>query len=227
MIETVNNIPGADWTSPYVSSITRTVFDSHGIKLMQPDGCWDFVVIKRDGSTRILRTGVTTKAVEFAHAPGDEVLAVAFRPGTFMPMMPGEIMRDEGVFLDKTGPERFRIGTEILEIPRLHTADSFVERLVKSGLIETNPIVSAIAAGTPPAMSDRTLQRHFLKTTGLTYKTFSQVERAQKAISLLQQGQAAADVAFALGYADQPHMIRSLKAIMGQTPKAIVKSADS
>ena len=35
---------------------------------------------------------------------------------------------------------------------------------------------------------------------------------------LLQQGRPAADVAFALGYADQPHMIRSIKAIMGQTP---------
>ena len=55
------------------------------------------------------------------------------------------------------------------------------------------------------------MQRHFLKTTGLTYKAFTQIERAQKALSLLQQGRPAADVAFALGYADQPHLIRSLE----------------
>ena len=62
------------------------------------------------------------------------------------------------------------------------------------------------------------MQRHFLRTTGLTYKTFTQIERAQKAMALLQMGRPAADVAFALGYSDQPHLIRSLKAIMGETP---------
>ena len=65
------------------------------------------------------------------------------------------------------------------------------------------------------------MQRHFLRTTGLTYKAFTQIERAQKALGLLQQGRPAADVAFALGYADQPHMIRSVKAIMGLTPGQI------
>ena len=65
------------------------------------------------------------------------------------------------------------------------------------------------------------MQRHFLKTTGLTYKTFTQIERAQQAMALIAQGRPAADVAFALGYSDQPHMIRSIKAIMGQTPGQI------
>jgi AraC-like DNA-binding protein len=41
----------------------------------------------------------------------------------------------------------------------------------------------------------------------------------------LRMGQAAADVAFALGYADQAHMINSLKAIMGQTPGQIAREA--
>ncbi|XHB98872.1 helix-turn-helix transcriptional regulator [Nitratireductor sp. ac15] len=225
MADMVINIPAADWSSPYVSSVTRTVFDLQGTTLMQPDGCWDFVVIKRGASAKMLRTGLTTRAVEFSHAPGDEVLALAFPPGTFMPLMPGEIMRDEGVMLEAVGSNRFRVGTEIMEIPRLDTADVFVDRLVRSGLVEINPIVRAVASGRPPAMSERTLQRHFLKTTGLTYKSFTQVERAQKAVSLLRQGQTAAEVAFALGYADQPHLVRSLKSIMGQTPKAIAAKA--
>ena len=62
---------------------------------------------------------------------------------------------------------------------------------------------------------------------GVTYKTFTQIERAQKAVALLQQGRPAADVAFALGYSDQPHMIRSVKAIMGQTPGQIAGAASS
>ena len=83
--------------------------------------------------------------------------------------------------------------------------------------------MTSIVEGRPKAMTERTLQRHFLKTTGLTYKAFTQIERAQKAVALLQQGRPAADVAFALGYSDQPHMIRSLRAIMGQTPGQIAR----
>ena len=73
------------------------------------------------------------------------------------------------------------------------------------------------------AMSERTLQRHFLKTTGLTYKHFTLIQRAQQAMAMLRAGQPAADVVFALGYADQAHMINSLRQIMGQTPGQIAR----
>jgi AraC-like DNA-binding protein len=43
-------------------------------------------------------------------------------------------------------------------------------------------------------------------------------------MSLLHAGQRAADVAFALGYADQAHMTNSLRQIMGQTPGQIAGS---
>jgi len=48
---------------------------------------------------------------------------------------------------------------------------------------------------------------------------------AWKAASLLQMGQPALDVAFALGYTDQSHMIKSLKQILGQTPTQLKFSA--
>jgi AraC-like DNA-binding protein len=87
--------------------------------------------------------------------------------------------------------------------------------------------VASVLEGAPKAMSERTMQRHFLKTTGLTYKSFTLIERAQKAAELLRLGRPALDVAFALGYADQAHMINSLKAIMGQTPGQIARGAAS
>src|SRR5690606_6142226 len=98
------------------------------------------------------------------------------------------------------------------------TVDSFVEKLIRNGIVEDNRLVASVVSGHPMAMSERTLQRHFLKTTGVTYKTFTQIERAQKALALLQQGRPGADVAFALGYSDQPHMTRSVNAVMGLTP---------
>ena len=92
---TVEIIDG--WSSPLVQRVTRTIFTGTGEALMQPDGCWDFAFIRNQHGTMALRTGLTTRTVALDHAPGDEVLTISFRPDTFMPLMPGERMRDEGV----------------------------------------------------------------------------------------------------------------------------------
>jgi hypothetical protein len=218
---TVEIIEG--WSSPLVQRVTRTVFTGSGEALMQPDGCWDFAFIRNQHGTVALRTGLTTRTVALEHAPGDEVLTVSFRPDTFMPLMPGEQMLDEGVLLEMVGKDRFWLGSDVLEIPTAESVGDFVSRLARKDIVDSNPLVTSIVDGRPKAMTERTLQRHFLKTTGLTYKAFTQIERAQKAVALLRQGRTAADVAFALGYSDQPHMIRSLRAIMGQTPGQIAR----
>jgi Helix-turn-helix domain len=209
--------------SPLVESITLTQFTAAGQTLMQPDGCWDIAILNLGGGAFVLRTGLTTRPDIVEHKPGDEILTISFRPNSFMPLMPGEIMRNEGVVLDGFGRRDFWLGEGVREIPTLETADVFVDHLVRDEVVQTNPIVASIVEGHPQAMSERTAQRHFLRTTGLTYKHFTLIQRAQKAISLLRAGQRATDVAFALGYADQAHMINSLRQIMGQTPGQIAR----
>jgi hypothetical protein len=211
--------------SPHLESISSIRFTAAGQTLMRPDGCWDIAILRRGESLQVLRTGLTTRSVTYQHDAGDEILVISFKPSSFMSLMPGERMRDEGVLLEKFGSRNFWIGTDVREIPTFENADVFVERLAREGIIESNPIVASIVEGRPKAMSERTMQRHFLKTTGLTYKSFTQIERAQKAVSLLRMGRPAADVAFALGYTDQAHMINSLKFIMGQTPGELVRTA--
>ena len=211
--------------SPYLESISSLRFTAPGETLMRPDGCWDIAILKRGEDVQVLRTGLTTRSVVYQHEAGDEILVISFKPSTFMPLMPGEIMRDEGVMLEKFGGRNFWIGTDVREIPTFENADVFVERLVRDGIVENNDIVASVVEGHPKAMSERTMQRHFLRTTGLTYKSFTLIERAQKAMSLLRMGRPAADVAFALGYADQAHLINSLKAIMGETPGQITRAS--
>ena len=211
--------------SPYAENVSSMRFTSPGEMLMRPDGCWDIAVIRREGGLKVLRTGLTTRAVTFQHEADDEMLVISFKPSSFMPLMPGEIMRDEGVLLENFGRRDFWIGTEVREIPSFDNAEAFVARLVRDGIVESNDLVASVVDGRPKAMSERTMQRHFLRTTGLTYKSFTLIERAQKAMSLLRMGQPAADVAFALSYTDQAHMINSLKAIMGQTPGEIARTA--
>ena len=215
------------WSSPVVEAVTHTTFEDSGSVVFRPDGCWDFAIMTSAAGMVVLRTGLTTAAVTHRVAPGDEILAISFKAGSYMSLMPGELMRDEGVPLTMIGRDRFWLGTDVIEVPSFDTVDGFVDKLVHAGIVENNRLVASVVSGHPMAMSERTMQRHFLKTTGLTYKTFTQIERARQAMTLLQQGRPAADVAFALGYADQPHMIRSLKSIMGQTPRRIASGTGS
>ena len=213
--------------SPLVESVSSVRFTTTGTTLMQPDGCWDIATIKRGDDAFVLRTGLTTRPVFYEHEAGDEQLVISFKPHSFMPLMPGEVMRDEGVVLEKFGRAGFWIGTDVREIPTLENVDVFVERLVRDGIVANNELVASVVEGQPMAMTERTMQRHFLRTTGLTYKHFTLVQRAQQAVSMLQMGRPAVDVALALGFSDQAHMINSLKVIMGQTPKEIVRTAPS
>jgi hypothetical protein len=218
-METTRKLDG--WSSPIIESVAHTTFTEDGVTQFRPDGCWDFAILKSAHGTTVLRTGLTTSAVTHNYAAGDEILSISFKASSFMTLMPGERMRDQGVVLEAVGKDRFWLGSDVLEIPTFETVDRFVDKLLRLSIVEDNRLVASVVSGHPMAMSERTLQRHFLKTTGVTYKTFTQIERAQKALGLLQQGRAAADVAFALGYSDQPHMIRSIKAIMGATPSQI------
>src|SRR6185369_16947980 len=97
--------------SPYLESITQLRFATSGTTLMRPDGCWDIAILNRGDDVEVLRTGLTTRAVVYEHSPGDETLVISFKPSAFMPLMPGEVMRDEGVLLEKFGRRDFWIGT--------------------------------------------------------------------------------------------------------------------
>jgi AraC-like DNA-binding protein len=69
----------------------------------------------------------------------------------------------------------------------------------------------------------RSIQRRFLHVTGLTYKAIQQVERARKAVELLQSGVPILDATHQSGYFDQAHLTNSLRRYYGQTPKEIIK----
>jgi len=216
-----------DIVSPHIRSVTHTVFSGAGTLPMQPDGMWDIAILRNRQGVQVLRTGLTTRSIDFTYEDGDEILSLGFAASSFMPVMPGEIMRDEGVLLERFGPDRFLLGTEAFEIPRLDNVEDFVRRLDAHEAVQRNGLVASIVAGHPDAATERTMQRHFLRTTGLTIKAYSQIERAQRAVALLEAGEPAAAVAFALGYSDQPHLIRSLRAIMGRTPRQIAAAASS
>ena len=65
-----------------------------------------------------------------------------------------------------------------------------------------------------------------MKATGITHKLYEQMQRAKNATALLEQGTSILDTVFQTGYADQPHLTRSLKRFMGRTPVEISESVE-
>jgi methylphosphotriester-DNA--protein-cysteine methyltransferase len=60
----------------------------------------------------------------------------------------------------------------------------------------------------------------------LTRAYIEQMQRAQRAAALLEQGKPILDTVFEAGYYDQPHLTRSLKQWVGRTPAQIARMAE-
>ena len=88
-----------------------------------------------------------------------------------------------------------------------------------------DPVASAAVQGDVEGLSTRSVERRVSRVTGLTRGVIRQIRRAETAVELLSRGMPAVDVAGHAGYADQPHLTRSLKRFVGLTPSQIGTSA--
>jgi len=207
--------------SPLVKNIWHTYSSGSGVFVAAPDGCWDIIFTKYDGKMYIAVNGQATTAVMVPYGEGAESLGISFKPEAFLTRLPGERLVDAAVDLAIVSKAAFHLDGQTYEIPTFENADSFIKKLLRGNVLAHNDIVGQVLGGHREVVSERTQQRHFLRTTGLTPYYFSQLKRAQKAVILLQQGKRPIDVALEAGYSDQPHMARAIKHIMGRTPAQI------
>jgi hypothetical protein len=210
--------------SPFIQTVTRVRYNADGIDIEPPDGNWAIVVIKHHGQLQVLHTGTVTKPVPLCFEKDDEYIGISFKPSAFLPCLPAKPLVNTGMFLTQFNKQRFWLGNSAWEIPTFDNAESFVNKLVDNGLLATDDIVDSILNDLPKAFSLRSIQRHFLRTTGITLNYFRQIQRAQQASVLLQKGNTPLEAALATGYYDQSHMTNSLKKIMGKTPSEIIQS---
>jgi AraC-like DNA-binding protein len=80
--------------------------------------------------------------------------------------------------------------------------------------------VSATLSG-----SDRSFRRRMLGTFGYGYATLVRVERARRAQRLLRSGSPIATAAAETGFADQPHLSREFRRLVGQSPAQFAASS--
>lgn len=198
--------------------VWRARSEGGGSFLSIAESRWEMVLTRQQGQVTMTVRGPETRPRRLTYSPGAQWLGIRFKPGTFMPSRPARDLVDGEVTLPGERAGRFWLNDSLWQAPDYENADTFVERLLRDGLVAAEPAVSAALRGEPPAATQRTLQRRFVQATGVTLGAVRQIERARYATTLLRRGVSITETTHQAGYFDQPHLTRSLKRLVGQTP---------
>ena len=167
--------------------------------------------------------GPETKAMPMGDCPGGgEWFGILLKLGTRLSHVPPTTLVDAAQTLPTASRNRFWFAGSAWQFPAYEHAETFIDRLVRSGLLVRDPIVEAASQGHLNDLCLRSVQYRFVQAAGITQKTSRQIERARYATLLLQQGVSIPDTILQAGYYDQPHLTRSLKRFIGQTPAQLL-----
>ena len=213
--------------SPFVERIWRSQTERTGPFLSIAASHWQMVISKYRGTTTVTVRGPETKVTPFdVTFTGGEYLGIIFKHGTVLPYLPAAAIVDGDVDLPDASSKSFWLNGLTWQFPTYDNADTFVDRLVREGVLVRDPIVQSAIRGEPQELSPRSVQRHFIQATGLTQGTLRQITRARQATILLQEGISILDTVNKVGYADQAHLTRALKYFIGQTPTQITRKVE-
>lgn len=214
--------------SPFVERIWRSQSERAGTFNSIAMSHWEMVVTRYHDNTFFTVRGPESKATSLhLSSVGAEWFGIRFKLGTVMPDLPASGLVDGDVNLPDASGKSFWLMGSAWQFPTYDNADTFVDRLVREGLLVRNPIVETALQGRLGDMSIRNVRRHFLRTTGLTHSSIRQIERARYATILLREGLSILDTVYEAGYFDQPHLTKSLKYFIGQTPVQIMGKSES
>ena len=207
--------------SPFVERIWMTQSERASSFTSISTVFWSMVISKWRGHITISLHGPETGATCKEFPAEGEWFGIAFKLGTFVPHISPSSLIDGNIVLPSTSGRSFSLCHSAWQFPNYENADTFVDQLVRSGILVHEPIMNAVHQGQLQSLSLRTVQYRFLRSTGLSQRTIRQIERARYAAALLKQGVSIFDTVCEAGYSDQPHLTRSLKHFIGHTPAEI------
>ncbi len=182
--------------------------------------------------------GLQNEPYEVRFSSEVEVFAIRFKPAGFYSLFGvplGEIVDTHEDLVAVLGAHFRAFAAHLRDEPtvaaRLHTAERYLSRAAESRdvtylnraeeLIRTsggNLRVEDVADRL--CISRRQLERAFKSKLGLSPKQYMRIARLNRAQRLLQEGrcQGLADVAYRAGYADQSHLNRDFRLLVGDSP---------
>lgn len=210
----------SEWPSTVPGAIRWTSVGGAGPALILPDGCMDVIVV--DGAAIV--AGPDAVAARVAGFDGARLDGLRF-PSGMLPQLLG-IAADEltgrRVALADVLPHR--------RIPRATDPEAIAVALLDG--VDLDGRIGAVAArlgagrtvgqiAAESGLGERALHRLARRSFGYGPKTLARIQRFQRAIGPIRAGRALADVAAAVGYADQAHLTREVRALAGSPPTAL------
>ena len=183
---------------------------------------WSMAFVKRsDKSSGVEVYGPSLRPRILEGFAGEEYWGVEFKAhATLIAISKGELLNAD-ISLPVVDTS-FLIGVQCYQIPTYKKLEHFVQQLQEDGIVIADSRIERALQGSDAGLSQRSRQRHVKNVTGLTKKQIEQLKRARHAYYLIQTGHSLPDAAITAGYADQPHMTRSLKLLRGETPTQII-----
>jgi hypothetical protein len=203
--------------SPWVHAVWTCTSDRIEEMTSVATARWGLVFWERAGRPHAGVTGPEAAAGPAPVPTEATFLGIDFAIGTALRSLPGTSLVNGGVDLVDTTHRSFRLAGSRWPTPGTDDAEALVERLVRDGAVVRDPVVGEVLRGGRPPLSERTLERRFRTTTGLTRGAVRQIQRVHEAVDLLVAGKAPVEVAATLGYFDQPHLARALRRYVGRT----------
>lgn len=214
-----------------------------------PDGCVELIIHfatpyrswhGSDPQPKAFIAGQISRAITLSPLGNSSVFAIRFNPSGFCQFTPIPLQdfTDREVELVHFWPSANAFTDSILAASTFQTrcalTDYFLLDLLRRTQTAPDPIVAWCLAqlhlgteridvlATQTGYSVRQLERRFLQSTGLSPKRLTRIFRLQRLVQHLETGSAAnlTTLAHALGYADQAHMSRDFKQLVGLTPSA-------
>jgi hypothetical protein len=213
---------------PYIERVWRSGDVSTATRMNSiANSNWELVVWEYRGRVQVAVRGPETSPSTVEIADDSPSFGIIFAHGTSMPHLPVSRLVDTAVSAPHVDSKAFVLRGEEWELPGFDTAEDFVNRLVRGGVLVRDPLVADVVAGDDaPRLSTRSVQRRVVTATGLTQGAIRQIDRARQAAVLLGEGVAPLDVVHRLGYYDQPHLSRSLTRFLGRTATQLQRPED-
>jgi methylphosphotriester-DNA--protein-cysteine methyltransferase len=90
-------------------------------------------------------------------------------------------------------------------------------RLARAGVIARSHATDAAVEGDVDWMSQRSVQRHFRRVTGMTFGSHQQIKGRRSCSRFAEQRSSVLNATFDAGYFDQAHLTRSVKQLIWMT----------
>jgi AraC-like DNA-binding protein len=204
--------------SPYVDVIWQTIDQTDGTYLAAADACWDLVFTTTSTWTRVLLSGPSSRPTPVPYQAGNRNIGVRFTHGTYFTHVEPHSMCDRTIALPMRDRHTFELADRPWPMPAYTEVDQLIDAFDTAGVLAHDAVIDAALRGLETAVSPRSVQRHFTRITGLSPQHVRQISRAREAVARLRTGEAIAEVAYELGYADQSHLTRDVKRLTGYTP---------